>query len=835
DLNWQVSGIGKMNYTEERAYKGKRSLRFSTSLRDEEHYRQNRTEWGSFGGNQGGYSKVELKFDEPQDWSGFNRISFWVYVHKTSMPTYALFLVLTCKDAVMNATTYNNDAHFVLDLNPGEWNHVMYEIPHLRRDKITGFEIVQMLRGHNPEEEGIVTYDIDQLEIQKVDADMYEGWEVAEGKIAFSHIGYATDEQKIAYATEGAGEKFHLLDENNNIVYTKDVQKIENSQGSFSVFNFTDFNEKGEYRIRCGNIESGFFPVNDEIWIQPVFKALNFFWCQRCGFHVPGVHLECHKDWQGFHGETNKIINGGWHDAGDLSQGFSRTAMSVFSMMMQLEVLERQSEYDELSDRLREEIVWGLEWLLRTRFEDGYHMSWSVMRIYTDNKVGTIDDVLAPARNVPWENFLSAAVHCKAAKILEKSNPELALESRVAAIEDWQYAVASHEIWDHADYRQAAWGATSSILMNKLTGEDKYNKKAVEFGTLLVQCQEQGFVEGIPITGYFYTDTERKQILRHRHHAFEEAPLIALGMLCREMPEHKNWMDWYSAAVLHSEYFLKRGSRIAEPYGLLPNSVWKRSELLAEKNEDVRKDLMRQFNDGTFLNDEYVLRTFPIYHDALFHGSTNIQMSSTWALAEASRLRKDSAGLQLVAKQFRWIFGANPFSQSLMYGVGYDFSPLFAYCLKDLVGALPVGMDCMSGDNPHWSASNKATFKEIWVEPVNRFLGALAVYLSENKTFNTGKDAVSELQLNVESRKVGDDKIKLLISVSGHGEHTLLFKTFNVQACIEKQQVSLSNGSPEELEIELSIADFNKPYIVLIMDDQDTELRKEVVGTMVDY
>ena len=63
--------------------------------------------------------------------------------------------------------------------------------------------------------------------------------------------------------------------------------------------------------------------------------------------------------------------------------------------------------------------------------------------------------------------------------------------------------------------------------------------------------------------------------------------------------------------------------------------------------------------------------------------------------------------------------------------------------------------------------------------------------------------------LMTNEKKVVDDKIKLLISVPSHGEHTLFFKTFNVQAGIEKKQVSLSNGSPEELEIELSIADFN--------------------------
>ncbi|MFC2123479.1 glycoside hydrolase family 9 protein [Bacteroidota bacterium] len=848
DLNWEVTGIGEMSYTEDRARDGKRSLRFRTSLRDEEYYRRTRTEWDSFGGSQGGYSRVELTFDEPQDWSDFNRISFWIFVHETSMPTYCISLTMRCKDAIRNATTYNEKSNVVQDLKPGEWNHVMFEIPHLQRDKVTSFVINQTLRGHNPEEEGIVTYDIDQLEIQKVEADMYEGWKVAPDKFAFCHVGYRTDEPKVALVTAGAGKEFQLVDKDDKVVFSGSVEVVENKEGVFNVLDFSEFSEGGEYRLRCGSLESNPFPIDDEIWIQPVFKAMNFFWCQRCGFHVPGVHLECHKDWQGFHGNVKKIINGGWHDAGDLSQGSFRTAMSTLSMMMHLERLDKQPEYAELAHRIREEIAWGLEWLLKTRFGDGYHMSFSVMRIYTDNEVGTIDDVVSPARNVPWENFLASAVQAKASMMLGTSHPELAQQSKTAVLEDWQAAIDVVSARNQVDYREAAWGATSSMVLSKMTGDEKYREHAIKFGQMLVQCQEQQFVDGIPITGYFYTTTDRERVIHNYHAAFEEAPLIALAMLCREFPNHEDWMDWYSAAVLHSEFFMKRGSKIAAPYELLPNSVWKKKEILteevprrrgressAEESKRWRTDRLRQFNDGTSLNDEYVLRTFPIYHDNLFHGNTNIHMSSTWALAEASRLRKDASGMQLVGKQFRWLFGDNPFSQSLMYGVGYDFAPHFAYCLKDLVGALPVGMDCHSGDDPHWSATNTATYKEIWVEPVNRFLGAMAIYLSEISGSSDEQETEASIQLDTETMQMGDGVVKAAITATGTGEHVLTFRTYNVQSDPGEIQIIFSGNNPEKLELELDIPDSGKPYIVVINADQDPTLQWEVVGAFVDW
>lgn len=830
ESGWKVNGIGEMDYTTERSKDGKRSLRFSTSLRDEEHYKRNRTDWGSFGGGQGGNASVQLQFNGPQDWSDYNRISFWVYVHPADMMTYCLYLHIENEGTVYNATTPRRD-HFIQDLKPGEWNHVLFEIHHRQRDKITEFEINQMLIGHHPEENGIVTYDIDKLELQKVDGDQYEGWNVAPGKISFSHVGYRPGDPKVAMAGKGAGRTFKVTDKNGITVYSDKVKKISNINGEFHQLDFSKLDKSGIYRIHSGEIKSGIFRIDENIWLQPIFKTINFFFCQRCGFHVPGIHTECHKDWQGFKGDEKKIINGGWHDAGDLSQGSFRTSMSVLAMMNNLEKLNGRNDVPELADRFREEIAWGLEWLLKTRFGDGYHMSFSVMRIYTDNKVGTIDDVVSPARNVPWENFLAAAVQCKAAGMLENSHPELAADSRTAATEDWQAAVDSRKVWDQADYREASWGVTSSLLLAKMTGEEKYTEHALMFGKLLVSCQEQSFLDGIPVSGYFYENTGRRRVIHNLHAAFEEAPLIALSMLCRDLPDHQNWMDWYSAAVLHSEYFMKRGSLIAAPYYHLPNSVWKKSDIMAEQDPAVRDDMLRQYNDGTILNDQYALRTFPIYRDGLFHGNTNIQMSSAWALAEASLLRNDNEGMLLVGRQLEWVLGANPFGQSLMYGVGYAFAPHFAYCLKDIVGSLPVGMDCMSGDMPHWSATNTATSKEIWVEPVNRFLGAAAIYANNKTTPEEPKEA----EIKTETTESGDGTITIKVSITGSGRHTIDVKTYNATANKDSQQFELSGNSTAETTFRLKVPDKNKPYIAVITLDNDPASRKEITGAYVDF
>jgi hypothetical protein len=133
EVGWIHNGIGEMNYTTKRSKDGEKSLRFTTPLRDEEHYKRNRTEWGSFGGGQGGLSSVVLNFSEPQDWSSYNRISFWVYVHPSDVLTYALHLNIENEGTDYNTTTPRK-SHFIQDLKPGEWNNVLFEIPHLNRD-----------------------------------------------------------------------------------------------------------------------------------------------------------------------------------------------------------------------------------------------------------------------------------------------------------------------------------------------------------------------------------------------------------------------------------------------------------------------------------------------------------------------------------------------------------------------------------------------------------------------------------------------------------------------------------------------------------------------------
>ncbi len=881
DRPWAVFGIGKMAYSGERAKDGKRSLRFQTSLRDEDHLRAYQKN-GSFTGEQGGSTGMRLKFASPQDWSRFNRIAFWVYVHPTTMQIYSLQLSFDCEGAPKGALD-PVATHVVQNLKAGEWNHVVWEIPELKRDRVTAFTVGATLTGHGPEDEGIVTYDFDRIEVDRVDVEPYEGWEVAPGKIAFQHVGYRPSEEKLAFAGSSAGTEFELVNAaNGKTAASFTVREASNKRGQFKVLDFSSFTEPGQYFLRSGQVTGQPFAIADDIWFDVIEKMLNFYYGQRCGFDVPGIHHACHQDWQGTHDGQTKIINGGWHDAGDLSQGSFRTGGATYAMLQIYEQLQQKGIRPDLQKRLLEEASWGLDWLLKTRFGDGYRITWARMRYYTDNKVGTLDDVIVPAQNIAFENFLFCTTAADAARLLKTADPRRAAASMKAAEEDYAATLQQRTNWSNTTVDEAAYGTLASVELYRATGKHIYAEQAAHFGQLLTQCQEQSFVNGLSFTGYFYTSTKRERPVHERHSSFEEAPVMALRALCDTFPNHPAWMDWYGAALLQSEYFQEPGTAISAPFRLIPNSIWRRNEFDGLQGKK-RDEALKQFNDGTRLTEDYRLRVFPIWNDNLFHGNTAVHMAATASLASGALLRNSREAQDLVRLQLQWVLGGNPFSESLMYGAGYDYQPLFAYCTRNLVGALPVGMDSRN-DTPYWPAENRATFKEMWVVPVSRMLFSLAsiampaqisgvavaetelreartgavVHLAAGKftqtlppgdyTISSGH-SVSHLSLLaggsydlpdlghpidmiLSARPSKNGEVRIEARLRGSGSHKIELRAFNGTADVSSASVNLISGREEIVTWKLKIGAGDRPWAIVAIPDSNMTARKELSGTL---
>jgi hypothetical protein len=142
---------------------------------------------------------------------------------------------------------------------------------------------------------------------------------------------------------------------------------------------------------------------------------------------------------------------------------------------------------------------------------------------------------------------------------------------------------------------------------------------------------------------------------------------------------------------------------------------------------------------------------------------------------------------------------------------------------------MAVGMDCMNGDMPHWCATNNATSKEIWVEPINRFMGALSVY---NQTSFNKADSQKDITIVTEKTQSENGTVTLKVSLTGTGKHTIEIGTFNAKENLAKKEIELSAGKTETIQLDLTIMDKNKPYVAVIKTDGNHKLQQEVTGTL---
>jgi hypothetical protein len=59
-----------------------------------------------------------------------------------------------------------------------EWNHVVWEIGNVARDKVANLEISCLMSGNEPEATDTLVFDFDRLELERVEPDYVEGWDV---------------------------------------------------------------------------------------------------------------------------------------------------------------------------------------------------------------------------------------------------------------------------------------------------------------------------------------------------------------------------------------------------------------------------------------------------------------------------------------------------------------------------------------------------------------------------------------------------------------------------------------------------------------------------------
>lgn len=836
-----------------------------------------------------------------EDWTAYNRISLWIYPDLPGFYTTALDCQLYNDGTVKLPAIFGQEGQTSLVLKNHQWNRVVWEISNVARDKITAFEMSYGLSGSYPGEADKIHFYFDQMELEKVDPDKIEGWDVWKGRISFPHTGYQTGAQKSAIANNIDAKEFSVIDDvNGNTVLTKPIEKLSSYIGNFQVMDFTEIRKPGNYIIKAGKVITRPFSIGPDVYERTVWKALNFFYAERCGMEIPGVHGNEHQDWICVHGDKRMVINGGWHDAGDLSQSFEGTEEITYALLTMAEKLRGRNNNPALYKRILEEVKWGLDWVLKTRFGDGYRDAGSINSRRTDNIIGNDDDVIATAQNSPMANFEATSVEAIGYRVFKDIDPGYAANALKIATADWQFAAEglpsvkpSKDLWrgnfdsNNVEDELPSQAILSSIAMWKATGDKKYAEMAIKLAPFIINAQQRKRPDwDTPLTGFFYTSTAKDRILHYCHRGREQAPTMALTALCEVFPDNPDWMKWYSCVTLYSEY-LKTISKYTAPFNMIPASVYVDTEYM-NVPESRKESFRKQVINGVPLGRGHYLRLFPVWMD--YRGNSGTILPQAQALASAAHLRGDLASAQLAEHQLEWVIGRNPFSESMMYGEGYDFTPLYTPSSGDIVGALPVGIETMGeNDAPYWPVQSMWTYKEIWGHPVTNWIWLLKdiegparvegrasapVIFKEIKTGQiitvipdqtTGRFKATmpegdyivtsngaeqkqtflpgasyrlecrrrfllSYQVSKKVSKTGEVIIK--VTATGNGPHHFNIRTDNLTVTDAAKAIQLKPGNALSFEWIGRITSPDTPWVAVIIPDGDPSRRKETRGAV---
>ncbi|WP_201003220.1 glycoside hydrolase family 9 protein [Paenibacillus glycanilyticus] len=685
-----------------------------------------------------------------ENWDQYNRITVELLPDFPGVPNAYVMISFRNEGVIPIPDIYHREGVHGVNLNNGEWNTVHLNIEALPRDAITELSISYFLNGKER-----VTGDRMSLQIRLVKLESVTGHEVSKGwlpkpgEFIYSHSGYHRSGSKTALAVQLPENAYQLRDANTGgVVYSGATEKLNSSFGSFDVLDFSAFNTQGRYYLQSGDTVSGAFTIGDaeEVWYDSIWKSLNFIFCERCGYPVPGIHGSCHADVIAKHEDTVISFNGGWHDAGDVSQQLIQTAEVTFALFEMAEKVKLRDQ--DLYLRLLEEGEWGLDFMLKTRFGDGYRATSAGITRWTDGRIGNMDDAEARVHKQAYENFYCAGMEAYMhSQLMEQ--PSISAHLLRIALEDFQYALEQFEqhgfdekpiFWEHTyQTSESLYMATASwaaSMLYEATGNTRYADKAAEFIAYVLECQEQEGIlldDGTMLAGFFYRHPDKRVVQHFNHQAREHLYLMALAAVHKTQPSHPDAEKWLEAIRLYGEY-VKSLAVYTLPYPMLASGVYHTEEYLDERSfgyqhlltdHRAKEDYIEQLKNGVKLNDSYYLKRFPVWFS--FKGNNAIIMSAGKAASIAGLYLNDRKLLDIAEGQLHWIVGKNPFGQSLMYGEGYRYAQQYAVLGGEMTGEIPVGVQTFGNeDEPYWPQFNNATYKEVWTGNAGKWLSIVA-------------------------------------------------------------------------------------------------------------
>ena len=731
--SWQaISPYARVTLSDAESYDGRHSVLFQapTNLDDWLPHRDRGRIY---------YEPKAMRVIAHEDLRPYNRLSVWIKPDVPGMRSIVARLQLYNQGTHPVPDKFEREGHHNVSLKNGVWNHVTCEIEQLDRDDVVGIAVEYDMCGHEFDAADEIKWYIDRLELQKVECDMYAGWAPGDGRIAFSGSGYRPDGAKLAVMNDqSAGDTFRVVEtDTGRVVLEKPVTRAD----GLAVMDLSSVTAPGRYLILCGGTVSRVFEIGEDIWQSSAWKVLNFYLSQRCGYEVPGKHHACHADLLLTHNGQAIPANGGWHDAADLAQSLQNTCNGTTGLFLLAKRLRgREDLAGSLCERVLEEARWGLAYVLKTRFEDGWRSQYSSLSIWTDGVIGTKDDLTSASALDPATSFTSACAEALGAQLLSGSDGAYAAYALKTARDDFKCAEAAWRASDKPVREPLRLYAMACAAAAEIAaaGDESWLDVAAGYARKLMACQQRVPTDwDVPLSGFFWKSEDHELISHHSHLSYEQYLTMGIARLTELAPQHEDAAAWEETLRLYCGYARATAAYTA-PWFMLPEGVYHEDEAVRHP-ETVRRSIIaaddkcleifaEQVHSGVPLGKGYYLRRFPLWFS--FRGNNNVMLSQACALAQAANAVGDREAMALVERQLEWVVGKNPFAQSLLFGEGYDWTNEYVVQPGQTVGQLPVGIQSyFNEDIPYWPQVCTATYKEVWIEPANKWMWALAYVL----------------------------------------------------------------------------------------------------------
>lgn len=686
---------------------------------------------------------------DSMDVTKYNRIYFEIKPDCPGMVNPHVMISLKNDGEIKIPDIYNREGYHSVNLKNKIWNECFVEIKDLPRDAITEIAFTVSMNGKDRATLDNMTFTIRKISLQEATlASVSKGWLPQDKEIVYSHNGYHYNSKKLAILKETNSTHFQLINaDNHEVVLEKEIQTIKTYIGKYALLDFSEYHQVGDYLLQVNNIQTEAFKIDtyQERWHESIYRSLNFIYCERCGCPVPDKHGSCHEDIIATHNGMTMIFNGGWHDAGDLSQQLVQTAEVTQALFEMSQTVKDKDE--QLYLRLLEEAEWGFDFILKTRFGDGYRATSAGISRWSDCLIGNMDDTIARVHNNAYENFFLSGIEASIALAMDDNN-RLKAKAMTIAKEDFEFAVQKfkedgfhHEpiFWEHTyNMSESLFLATmvwTSCTLYKLTWQNQYADYAKQWADQLLECQEHDGIELFDQTllkGFFYRDSTHKVIQHFNHQAREHLYAKALDMLiethvCDEKEHvYKKCMESYGD-------YLKYLTSFTEPYPMISSGVYFDDEYLDEASfhrqhllvkEEATRDYMKQLEVAHQIAPRLYAKKFPVWFS--FKGNNGILLSMGKSASLIGKRLHDHQLIEIAEGQLQWMVGMNPFGQSLVYGEGHNYAQQYSVQSGEMVGEMPVGIQTFENeDDPYWPQFTNATYKEVWVGLAGKWLDIL--------------------------------------------------------------------------------------------------------------